>query len=163
VAIFGSLETVKKQISSQQFLVAFEYLTKTLDEESTEFKRLQAYELNVFEKIDLDEKNFALEQTYFSKDKDRCFFESHKQYIDVQCIVEGEEMIELENSANLKSNFPYNQEKDLIKYDTPINSSSLKLQKGDVAIFFPDDAHMPCIKVDKESKVIKTVVKVKID
>ena len=36
------------------------------------------------------------------------------------------------------------------------------LKKGDIAIFFPDDAHMPCIKINESIKVIKTVVKVSV-
>jgi biofilm protein TabA len=160
MAIFGNIEVLKKQIKNDKFNTAFEYLTKVLDERSEENKRLKSYDLDVFKKIELDENNFALEQTYLSKDREQCFFESHRKYIDVQFILEGEEIIEVDNIKNLNINFEYNENMDLIKYDNSIFSSSLKLKKGDVAIFFPDDAHMPCIKVDKSVKVIKTVVKV---
>lgn len=73
MAIFGNIEILKKQITDDEFNVAFEYLTKVLDERTEENKRLNSYDLNVFEKIDLDENNFALEQTYFSKDREKCF------------------------------------------------------------------------------------------
>jgi biofilm protein TabA len=149
MAIFGNIEVLKKQIKNDKFNTAFEYLTKVLDERSEENKRLKSYDLDVFKKIELDENNFALEQTYLSKDREQCFFESHRKYIDVQFILEGEEIIEVDNIKNLNINFEYNENMDLIKYDNSIFSSSLKLKKGDVAIFFPDDAHMPCIKVDK--------------
>jgi YhcH/YjgK/YiaL family protein len=160
MAIFGNIKVLKKQIKNDKFNTAFEYLRKVLDERSEENKRLKSYVLDVFKKIELDENNFALEQTYLSKDKEQCFFESHRKYIDVQFILEGEEIIEADNIKNLNINFEYDENMDLIKYDDSIFSSSLKLKKGDVAIFFPDDAHMPCIKVDKSVKVIKTVVKV---
>lgn len=163
MAIFGNIEVLRQHIKDDRFLVAFNYLNKILDENSQESKRLNSYVLNVFEKIILDENNFALEQTYLSKTKEYCFFESHKKYIDVQFILEGEEIIEIDNIKNLSINFQYDENIDLIKYDGSKFSSSLKLRKGDVAIFFPDDAHMPCIKVDEEKKIIKTVVKVKID
>lgn len=162
MAIFGNLEVLKKQIKDARFSTAFEYLTKVLDETSEEYKRLKSYDLNVFEKIDLDENNFALEQTYFSKDREKCFFESHKKNIDVQFVLEGEEIIEIDNISNLNINFEYNENMDLIKYDDSNFPSSLKLKNGDIAIFFPDDAHMPCIKVNEPSKVIKTVIKVKL-
>lgn len=162
MAIFGNLEVLKYQVKDTKFATAFEYLTKVLDKTSEEYKRLKAYDLNIFEKIELDENNFALEQTYFSKDKEKCFFESHRKNIDVQFILEGEEIIEIDNIKNLNINFEYNENMDLIKYDNSNFSSSLKLKKGDIAIFFPDDAHMPCISVDKSKRVIKTVVKVRV-
>jgi YhcH/YjgK/YiaL family protein len=160
MAIFGNIEVLKKQITDEKFKVAFEYLINVLDETSEENKRLNAYDLNVFEKVVLDENNFALEQTYFSKDREKCFFESHRKYIDVQFILEGEEIIEVDNIKNLNVNFEYDENMDLIKYDDSNFSSSIKLKKGDIAIFFPDDAHMPCIKINNSVKVIKTVVKV---
>jgi biofilm protein TabA len=81
MAIFGNIEVLKKQLTDDKFKVAFEYLTKFLDETSEENKRLKSYDLDTFERVDLDENNFALEQTYFSKDGEKCFFESHKKYI----------------------------------------------------------------------------------
>ncbi|MEA2019606.1 MAG: YhcH/YjgK/YiaL family protein [Campylobacterota bacterium] len=162
MAIFGSLDILKKQTTDDKFKVVFEYLAKVLDETSEENKRLNAYDLDVFEKIELDTNNFALEQTYNSKDREKCFFESHKQYIDVQFILEGEEIIEVDNIKNLNVYFEYDKNIDLIKYDDSNFASSIKLKKGDIAIFFPDDAHMPCIKINEPIKVIKTVVKVKV-
>lgn len=160
MALFGNLEILKKQIADDKFKVAFEYLAKVLDEGSEENKRLNSYDLNKFEKVELDKNNFALEQTYYSKDREECFFESHKKYIDVQFILEGEEIIEVDNIQNLNINFEYDENIDLIKYNDSNFSSSIKLRKGDVAIFFPDDAHMPCIKINESKKVIKTVIKV---
>ncbi|MBD3843798.1 MAG: YhcH/YjgK/YiaL family protein, partial [Campylobacterales bacterium] len=91
MAIYGTLELLKTQVKDKKFQTAFDYLTKVMDNTSEEYKRLISYDLNVFEKIELDEDNFALEQTYISKDKEDCFFESHRQYIDVQFILDGEE------------------------------------------------------------------------
>ena len=159
MAIFGSLEVCKKQVVDHKFNIAFDYLTSVINKLSEENKRLNSYELDVFNKIDLEGNNFALEQTYLSKDRDDCFFESHKKYIDVQFILEGEEIIEVNNSNNLNVNYQYNELLDLIKYDDSA-SSVIKLKKGDVAIFYPEDAHMPCLKIVKPTKVIKTVVKV---
>lgn len=88
------------------------------------------------------------------------FFESHRKNIDVQFILEGEELIEVDNIQNLNVNFEYDKNMDLIKYDDSSFSSVIKLKKGDIAIFFPDDAHMPGIKINESKKIIKTVVKV---
>ena len=160
MAIFGTLETVKNQVDSAKFKKAFDYLEQVLEDGTTENKRLLSLPINAFEKEDLDENNFGLEQVYNSKERNDCFFESHRQYIDVQFILEGEEIIEVVNIDDLSVDFKYNDEMDLLKYKTTTESSIIKLKKGDVAIFFPQDAHMPCIKLNKSTKVIKTVVKV---
>lgn len=162
MAIFGSLEVVKNQVNAQKFKVAFEYLEKTLIEGTEENKRLLSLPIDAFEKVDLDATNFALEQVYDSKERKKCFFESHDTYIDVQFILDGEEIIEVCNSSLLEIDTPYNQDMDLIKYKDSSNSSIIKLQKGDVAIFYPKDAHMPCVKIHESVRVVKTVVKVKV-
>jgi len=160
MAIFGTLEVVKQQVNSEKFAKAFEYLENALKQGTTENKRLLSLPLNAFEKVDIDENNFGLEQVYNSKERENCFFESHKQYIDVQFILEGEEIIEVANSSELSIDMPYSNEMDLMKYTMTNNSSIAKLKKGDVAIFYPEDAHMPCVTLNKSLKVVKTVVKV---
>ena len=160
MAFFGTIELLKEQVDNKKFKVAFEYLEKVIDSQTIEHRRLLNLPINAFEKVDLDHNNFALEQVYNSKERKKCFFESHKQYIDVQFILEGEEIIEVIDIKEVKVNFPYNEEIDLIKYDDTSNASSIKLKKGDIAIFFPEDVHMPCIKLNNTTKVVKTVVKV---
>ena len=160
MAIFGTLTVVKEQVNNTKFKKAFEYLEEVLKEGTEENKRLLSLPTNTFEKVELDESNFALEQVYNTKNIEDCFFESHRQYIDVQFILEGEEIIEVSDINNLEIDFEYDNDMDLLKYQSSSNSSSIKLKKGDVAIFYPGDAHMPCIQLNKIVKVVKTVVKV---
>lgn len=162
MALFGKLELVKQQVDSNKFQSAFKYLEEVLKYGTDENKRLLSLPLDAFKKVNLDENNFGLEQVYNSKERKQCFFESHRKYIDVQFILEGEEIIEVTDIHNLAVNFNYDQDMDLIKYDDTSNASIIKLQKGDVAIFYPEDAHMPCLKLNESLKVIKTVVKVKV-
>lgn len=42
-----------------------------------------------------------------SKNKEDCFFESHKKYIDIQYVFEGEEIMEVENLSNLQVTTAY--------------------------------------------------------
>ncbi len=162
MALFGKLNIVKVQANEEKFKKAFEYLEEVSKEATKENRRLLSLHVNVFEKVNLDEENFALEQVYYSKEREECFFESHRQYIDVQFILEGEEIIEVANTNALTETFSYDKNMDLIKYNDTLNASSILLSKGDVAIFYPQDAHMPCLKVSQNQKVLKTVVKVKV-
>ncbi len=86
MAIFGTIETVKAQINNPSFEKAFLYIDKLQDKNSDEYKSLLNIGLDDCNKIVLDEHCFVLEQAYISKNKEDCFFESHKKYIDIQYI-----------------------------------------------------------------------------
>lgn len=160
MALFGALEVVKNQADREKFATAFLYLERLVDKNSVEHKRVMETALDVCKKIELDEQSFVLEQAYNSKDREECFFESHRKYIDVQFILGGEEIIEVSNTNLLAVALAYNEELDFIKYEDKKGISSIILKAGNVAIFYPQDAHMPCIKVKESVKVIKAVVKV---
>lgn len=162
MALFGALEIVKSQANQEKFAVAFEYLERLVDKNSIEHKRLMNCSLDSCKKVELDDGNFALEQVYNAKERDECFFESHRKYIDIQFILSGEEIIEVSNATLLVVSLAYNEQADLIKYEDIKQASSIILKAGDAAIFYPQDAHMPCIKATDELKVVKAVVKVKI-
>ena len=162
MAVFGNLEVVRSQVNEATFATAFKYLEEALLSNSEVNKRLLELPLDAFVNVPLDSNNFVLEQVYNSKERAKCFFESHREYIDVQFILEGEELIEVSNTNLLDTSIPYSQEMDLIKYKDSSQASTICLKKGDVAIFYPEDAHMPCVKLNESTKVVKTVVKVKV-
>ncbi|OHE00216.1 MAG: hypothetical protein A3K14_01075 [Sulfurimonas sp. RIFCSPLOWO2_12_FULL_36_74] len=162
MALFGALEVVKNQADREKFATAFLYLEKLIDKNSVEHKRVMGTALDVCVKIELDENSFVLEQVYDAKDRKECFFESHRKYIDVQFILGGEEIIEVSNTNLLAVALAYNEELDFIKYEETKGISSIVLKAGDVAIFYPQDAHMPCIKAGSGAKVVKAVVKVRV-
>ena len=101
-----------------------------------------------------------IEQTYLSKDREECFYESHQKYIDIHLIVKGTEYIEVCNTNELNVLENYNEHKDATKYRYDINGSILKLCVGDVAIFFPKDGHMTSMSENINSEITKVVAKV---
>ncbi len=160
MAIFGNIETVKEQINYKKFEKAFLYIQKLQDKNSLEYKSLANIGLDECNKIVLDENCFILEQAYITKDKKDCFFESHRKYIDIQYIFEGSEIMEVENINKLQITQEYNESLDFAKYEQKPNSSTLIINENELAIFYPNDAHMPCIKVDNNQKIIKAVFKI---
>lgn len=160
MAIFGNIETVKEQINYKKFEKAFLYIQKLQDKNSLEYKSLANIGLDECNKIVLDENCFVLEQAYITKDKRDCFFESHRKYIDIQYIFEGSEIMEVENINKLQITQEYNESLDFAKYEQKPNSSTLIINENELAIFYPNDAHMPCIKVDNNQKIIKAVFKI---
>jgi len=114
-------------------------------------------------KYEIDGDNlFVLVQRYTTKDKEEMLFEAHKNHIDIQAILEGEETIGYALTETLGEVVqPYKP--DVTKYADPPVFTEVKLAKGMFAILYPDDAHKPCYDYhDGKSNVHKVVVKVKI-
>ena len=160
MALFGTLETLKLQVCDSKFEKAFLYIEKLQDKNSSEYKSISNIKVDECNKIVLDENCFVLEQSYITKDKENCLFESHRKYIDIQYMFEGDEIMEVENVNNLEVSSIYDEKLDYAKHFQSTSSSSLKIKESEMAIFYPFDAHMPCIKIDENKKIIKAVFKI---
>jgi biofilm protein TabA len=99
---------------------------------------------------------------YTTKDKSDTRYESHRKYIDIQYIIEGEEMMGLAPLDKVEVIEPYNAEKDIAFYQYDGGKYITATPKNFV-IFFPTDAHRPTMKVNENSKVRKIVVKVMVE
>ena len=163
MALFGTLETLKSQIYGSKFEKAFAYIEKLQNKNSSEYKSIINTKVGECNKIVLDENCFVLEQAYITKDKEDCLFESHKKYIDIQYMFEGDEIMEVENVNNLLIETAYKEDLDYAKHVQSKNASVLKIKENELAIFYPFDAHMPCIKIDENKKIIKAVFKILVD
>jgi YhcH/YjgK/YiaL family protein len=162
MAFFGSIGTVRGQAApAAAFAATFAYLEEVFRPGSPAAGRLEAVPAGETRRVDLDGGAFALEQAYFAKRRTDGFFESHRNYIDVQVIFSGEEVIEVVDLARTTEKQAYQPERDLIVYADVAGASPLRLRAGDAAVFFPADVHMPGLKVgDEPGLVRKTVIKV---
>jgi len=148
--ILDKLENAKLYKSLHPlFAKAFEYIRKT------DFSNLEdgKYEIE-------NDKLFAMVQEYYTKDVSEGKPEAHRKYIDIQYIHSGVELIGIAtlNNQTLISNEP---EKDLAFYES--ETSFIKLESCMFAVFFPDDLHMPGIKLNQSTKVKKVVIKVLVE
>jgi len=103
---------------------------------------------------------YALVNEYETKNATESFLEGHRKYIDVQFIIDGTEQIGYTALANQIVTKKYDSKDDYLLFND--QHSMISLKKGMFAIFFPNDLHMPGIKIEKSSIVKKVVVKVKI-
>ena len=131
-----------------RFAKAFAFIQKT------DFSKLEDGKYEI-ENNDI----FVIVQEYNTKDKKEAKLEAHRKYIDIQYIHSGVELIGV---AAFKDQISITDdtEKDLAFYDG--EASFIKLEAGMFAIFFPDDMHMPGIKLTQSAKVKKVVVKVRV-
>ena len=112
-------------------------------------------------KIELPGGVFAIEQVYETKPRAEGFFESHRKYIDVQVVVEGEETMELVEASRIAVKDAYQPERDVVIYADHAGASALRAVAGHAAIFFPVDVHMPSLRTGTAPVLVrKTVVKV---
>lgn len=99
---------------------------------------------------------------YKAKEKADTRYESHRKYIDIQYVIQGEEIIGHTSLDNVKVVEPYNEEKDIAFYEYDGGDYSTATPKN-FFIFFPDDAHRPSISAGDTTMVKKLVVKVMIE
>lgn len=108
----------------------------------------------------MGDRMFSLPQTYQTVPASEKKFEAHRRYIDIQYILSGEEVIEHVNAGLLRPDGNFDADMDVGFFLDPTTSSPVVLRAGDFAIFFPHDAHKPCLSVDQQVTVRKVVVKV---
>ena len=101
---------------------------------------------------------FALVQEYETKPIHEGKLEAHRKYIDIQLVVEGEEFMGYAPLNGQSAAKAFDSEKDCGFYDG--EAWFTRYRKGMFAIFFPQDAHLPCRYTEKPSKVKKIVLKV---
>ena len=105
---------------------------------------------------------FVNVQEYYGKSKPDALYESHKKYIDIQYVIEGEEIIGLTTLDKVTVKEPYNEGNDIAFYDFE-GGDYLKATPENFFLFFPEDAHRPSITTGDSILVKKIVVKILID
>ncbi|MDR0484300.1 MAG: YhcH/YjgK/YiaL family protein [Alphaproteobacteria bacterium] len=129
-------------------------------------KILDFIEITDFSKIEegktvIDDDNFFMLSNLTTKNMEEGFWESHKKYIDIHYVLEGEELFGYENISELKINKDYNEEKDLITYHGDMRNP-IVLKPNMFIVAYPEDAHMPNILVgDKKAPLKKIIFKIK--
>ena len=145
-----NIEKVKEHYQKypERWKAAFKFLIKS-DLKSIEPGR-----------IDLNENVFVVISEYETKNQEDAKYESHRKYIDIQYLISGEELIGLTNKIDLNEISPYSESNDITFYDYD-GGKMLFASPTNYFIFFPDDKHRPCMKIEEAEKVKKVVVKIR--
>ena len=88
-------------------------------------------------------------------------FEAHREYLDLQMLISGEENLYFQALDIGEPATPYNDVKDVEFYTAPWYST-LCLHDGNFALIFPNDLHMGSFVAEEKSNVKKLVFKLKI-
>ena len=117
---------------------------------------LKDHDLNSMEvgKYPIKEKDLFLNLTTAKgRGKEAAVLETHIEMIDIQIPLGYTPLEDLPQLA-------YNPEKDITLYGDLKAQTYLTLKPGQMAIFFPQDGHAPCISDNAEIK--KAIFKVKV-
>ena len=95
-----------------------------------------------------------------SKELDKASWESHKNYIDLQYVIKGQEQIAVAPISAATVTKPYDAAKDVANYTA--EGTFYTAGPGTFFLFFPEDVHRPNIKVAGFDVVKKMVIKIKV-
>ncbi len=87
-------------------------------------------------------------------------WETHREYVDLQYMIGGGEVIDWAPAAKLSADGDYDSVKDVQFYATTPADVALPMFEGVFVFFFPADAHRPMISNGSNHFVHKTVVKI---
>ena len=112
-------------------------------------------------KYELDGKAlFVNVQEYATRAFNPDKLEYHQSYIDIQLLFDGEESIYYSPLDGLDVTMEFDADKDcgLRRLPAPERGTKLELRRGNFALFFPGEGHIPCVGDGRT--VHKAVVKI---
>lgn len=104
---------------------------------------------------------FANVMEYTTIPWEEAVYEAHRDYTDIQYVIEGAEVMTYAPVEALAAVTDYNEAKDVIKFDNSNPGLKVVTGAGQFMIFQPWDGHKPKAADSKPSYVKKVVVKIK--
>ncbi len=111
----------------------------------------------------VDDDFYYIVKSYETKDVEDCKFESHRQYVDIQYMVEGKEAMSIIDISHVTPTTEYDEKKDIMFFENPKEEcATLTLSVGNFITFYPNDAHRPSMKAQNKEVILKAIGKVRI-
>lgn len=150
IAEINSLASYK--VLSKNMQTAIEYLEKA------DFKSLEDGKLSIS-----GDDVYAVVSTYMTREHNVSRYEIHHNYIDIQCLISGEELIFCNEASKMENDGDYNPETDKLNLKNKDGDVTIHLKPGMASVFYPNDAHKACCMTDSEPKQTrKLLLKVKL-
>lgn len=163
MAIWGTVASIEQQAQgAPAWAPALAYLRAAMRPGSAVRHRILALTPGETERVELGNGIFALEQAYEAKARSVGRLEAHGSHLDLQLIVHGEENMEVTTADGLTVSEDALAERDVRFFADGPPVSVWRVRAGEVAVFYPADAHKPSLETAPGvgGVVFKTVVKV---
>lgn len=148
--IVDDLKNFEKYINLNK---KFEIISNFLKNNDLKNMKQGSYEINGRDiYVNIDE--------YKTKDMTASVPEAHRNYLDIQIVINGHEKIGYANLATATTVTPYDENRDIEFLSA--KCEYIKAFDGRFFIFFPQDLHHPCITDGEQSDIKKAVFKVKL-
>jgi YhcH/YjgK/YiaL family protein len=134
---------------SERFALAFEYL-RTVDHAIADGR----YEI---EGNDI----YATVMSYETKEPADLRHEAHRDFADIQLLLEGEEVMYYTPAQRLGPGMGYVEAKDYEHFGQPDHPERLVVRPGEFAVFFPGEGHRANCALHAPRQARKIVVKVR--
>jgi YhcH/YjgK/YiaL family protein len=83
-------------------------------------------------------------------------YETHKRYIDIQVVLDGEELVYLGIPDQMVVNIPFDVEKD-IDFRTGFGEATT-LKAGEFMVIYPHEAHEPAVSTASGDKPVHKII-----
>ena len=144
------IENLKLYIPyNEKIKVVCDYLAKT---------DIHALEVG---KYDIGEGVRVVVNAFTPKTREAARWETHKKYIDLQYLIDGEEFIGVAPLSTMKKDVEARTEGDIYFYEG--ETVKLPIGGGRFMVLFPEDAHAPCIAAGGSKPVHKVVIKIAVE
>jgi len=92
--------------------------------------------------------------------RDAFRWETHREYVDLQYILGGGEVIEWASAAKLVPNVAYDEKTDLQFHASAEADALLSMQDGLFTFLFPSDGHKPLVSDGNNRQIHKVIAKI---
>ncbi len=110
-------------------------------------------------RVDFEDGIYCLIQSYETRPLENIVAEAHKRYIDIQCLLSGEEQIGWLPAEKLKNAEQVNAD----CWKAVCQPELMPLSVGSFAVFFPGDGHAPNLQKSGPAHVRKAIMKVPVE
>lgn len=137
-------------------------IKKRIDTAIDYLKKLKVTKDDVGRNVNVDENFFYSVQRYETNPAEKCQLESHRKYVDIQIMIEGQECMDLADITRLSIKEPYDAVRDVTIWNIPHRMSRTTLMSGDYIVLYPETAHRGAQSIGRAEHVLKIVGKVRI-
>ena len=92
--------------------------------------------------------------------KELPLMEAHEVFVDVQCLIKGEETIYYTKKEGLPIKKEYNAGGDAALYEFGAESEAVDYKSGEAVILYPCEAHLPNRATNEPMEIKKAILKV---
>lgn len=115
------------------------------------------------QKEELEEGIRCTISSYDTVDEDLAFWEAHRSYVDVHCVISGEERVSVCSLAEAQVG-AYRPERDYLE-TVGVPTVDLRATAGTVLCLFPNDVHRTRVQTSpgENNRILKIIFKVPVE